>query len=374
MWPAKNRKSGERWLRVQGKAKAGTASIGSSTDGTGAIDANSAIITANVTPLVATLDSPYGVTLVVVLPTKFDVAGHKNVDAVTIDELGEPTTTAYVSVMRPGSESRLAAETDDASASDTLVFLDTVLGKPLALAGPLLQPCNPEVVITASGCVQWELGVFTLEVMLTCNWPGVCKSYYRHGAASEPDKLVLPTLDGAIVYCRPDGEKLFIVDGTESGEVDASAAHGGRTIRAAPAASAAPSVTCPICKQAWGAKEMRHHMGAHLLEEDWSPYNVPKPDFPCMLCGVKDLIGQNMVDPLGISGCTVSIKKVGSTFKPIHQCKLLGSSLDYSLKSAANSVLSAPCTNRVRHCLIVAPAPRCNVTLTRALLHVHTAG
>ena len=66
MWPAKNRKSGERWLRVQGKAKAGTASIGSSTDGTGAIDANSAIITANVTPLVATLDSPYGVTLVVV--------------------------------------------------------------------------------------------------------------------------------------------------------------------------------------------------------------------------------------------------------------------------------------------------------------------
>ena len=257
---------------------------------------------------------------------------------VTIDELGEPTTIAYVSVMRPSSESRIAAETDDASSNDTLVFLDTVVGKPLALAGPLLQLCNPETVITASGCVQWELGVFTLEVMLTCGWPKVCTTYYRHGAANEPEKLVLPALESAMLYCRPDGQRLFIVDGTESGEADDAGADEARTTRAAPAATAAPTVACPICKQAWGAKEIRHHIGAHLHEADWSQYNMTKPDSPCMLCGVNDSIGQNMVDPLAISGCTVSISRVaGGTLKPSHQCKLVGSSLDYSLKSAADS-------------------------------------
>ena len=52
---------------------------------------------------------------------------------------------------------------------------------------------------------------------------------------------------------------------------------------------------------------------------------------------MNDSIGQHMVDPLGISGCTVSITKINGTLKPNHQCKLIGSSLDYSLKSAVDS-------------------------------------
>jgi hypothetical protein len=251
--------------------------------------------------------------------------------------------------MKPSGLSRVASTAGEASEEDKLVFLDSFVGKPLAIADPLLEPCNPEIVVQPSGTVQWELGVFSLDVMLTCGWPGITAKYYRHGAARETDKLVLPAIDASSLYCRSDGEPLFIAEGTESGD------GAGTSAGKAPTASSTTTVECELCMRSINLKDMRGHMGAHLLEKEWTKYKKPKPDFPCMLCGVRTSIGQYMTDPLSLEGncCTVSIKKgSGGTLKPVHRCKLVGSEYDYSLKAAVNSVLSAPCTNRVR-----CPAP-----------------
>ena len=96
------------------------------------------------------------------------------------------------------------------------------------------------------------------------------------------------------------------------------------------------------------SSEIQQHMGAHLLQEDWSRYRQSKPAFPCALCGVRDVVGQHLVDPLSFAGCSVSISQDGK--KAVHQCKLAGD-VSYSLNSAAKSSWSTrPCTNRPMKC------------------------
>ena len=93
------------------------------------------------------------------------------------------------------------------------------------------------------------------------------------------------------------------------------------------------------------------HMAAHLLETSWDKYGQEKPTMPCMLCGVRSAVGQKMEDASQTAGCPIYLCE-GSTKKiqkPGHQCKLVGSP-EYSLKSAATSVLSAPSTNRPVQC------------------------
>ena len=55
-----------------------------------------------------------------------------------------------------------------------------------------------------------------------------------------------------------------------------------------------PPSTDNAKRDAWEGKEIRHHMGGHLLEEDWSSkyMNVKAPcsGFPCGMCGVRDAI------------------------------------------------------------------------------------
>ena len=339
----KGRQSSERIHRVRGQSKAGTSGE--------AEEAVTGEIVAGITPLIATLDSPEGVTLVVVLPMKFDVSDQKGVDTIAVDELGEATTTAYVQIMKPSSLSVLGATSDEATIRDVLIFKDTVMAaKPIALPGKLLQSCNPDLVCDASGGVAWHFGVFTLDVVLTCSWPDVDKSYRRHTAAHDVAKSVLPALEASLLYRRSKGQALFIAEGTESADPDAPQAGKGKG--KAPVATEQATVTCELCGQAWAVKEMRHHIGAHLLESEaeWQrKYKKPKPSFGCMLCGVRECLGEPLVDPSSFAGCTVSLVSGSSSSvkKARHQCKLIGTGLDYSLGSAANSVLSAPCTNRV---------------------------
>ena len=113
-------------------------------------------------------------------------------------------------------------------------------------------------------------------------------------------------------------------------------------------AGLALQVVCELCGQAWALKEIAQHTAAHILEDDWSKYGKPKPTIPCMLCGTRDSVGQNILDH-SISGCGIFlVKNAAGTMKPKHQCKLVGCDLDYSLKSKENSVCSAPSTNRAR--------------------------
>jgi hypothetical protein len=60
-----------------------------------------------------------------------------------------------------------------------------------------------------------------------------------------------------------NGVLVFIVEGTESA--------GGATaapVRGA-AESSSPPVVCELSGQTCGAEEMRHHMGAHILQVSW---------------------------------------------------------------------------------------------------------
>jgi hypothetical protein len=246
-WSTKARKAGDRIRRVRGEAKAGTEGNTFRTMGE---------VTAHVTPLVATLDSPLGVTIVVVLPSKFDVQGRgKNLDGVTASELCEPTTTAYVSVMTPSTESQIADTEAAATFEDVLVFANSKLGPTMALAGTLLAPCDPEITITPLGVVQWQFPAFTLGVMLTCGWVDISSQYYRQGAAHEAHKLVLPLVAETSLYFRSGSrqEPLFIVSGTESGEVDMPA--GGHAKAATrQMVGAELQVTCNLCGVQWDAR------------------------------------------------------------------------------------------------------------------------
>ena len=214
VWPEKGRKAGERIRRVQGDCKAGTCPGG-------AIEEVSEVM-AKVSPLIATLDSAEGITQVIVLSSSFDIGSRKGVDSITTDELADARTVAYLQVMRPSSASNLGETSDDASAEDKLVFQNSLLGKTLALPGSLLQPCNPEVNTLPSGEVQWEFGTFSLDVTLTCRWIDLQKIYFRHGTEHDPQKKVIPSLAADSLYRRSGGRALFIADGTESANVDAS--------------------------------------------------------------------------------------------------------------------------------------------------------
>eukprot|EP00966_Prymnesium_polylepis_P331940 7387487-Prymnesium_polylepis.2 len=87
--------------------------------------------------------------------------------------------------MTPSTESRLATASE--FVDETLVFKDSKLGKEIVISGALLQPCNPTLVPTADGTIQWELGVFSLDVMMTCLWDTAKAKFYRHGE-SHADK------------------------------------------------------------------------------------------------------------------------------------------------------------------------------------------
>ena len=112
---------------------------------------------------------------------------------------------------------------------------------------------------------------------------------------------------------------------------------------------------------------MRHHIGAHLLQPDWSMYDKTKPATPCGLCGLRTSIGQHLVDPSIGEGCPVSLKKQGTATRAVHQCKQVGDGPKYSLGAAGNCSLGAPCTNRPIAC----PIPGCQLVVWSYSLGTH---
>ena len=122
-------------------------------------------------------------------------------------------------------------------------------------------------------------------------------------------------------------------------------------------------VECQLCKKLVDPNDMRHHIGAHLLEDDWTQWKRDRPAFPCGLCGINAAVGQHMVDPLSISECTVSINGVQAR----HQCKLVGGDIKYGLKKAGEVTVNGPCTNRPMKC------PICSSTVWSYSMAAHFA-
>jgi len=83
---------------------------------------------------------------------------------------------------------------------------------------------------------------------------------------------------------------------------------------------------------------MRQHMAGHDLQsaDDWfGRYKVLKPDFPCMLCGIRNSHGVNPgKDPNTMDGYYVWFETKHS--QPTHYCKLVQEMKPYGCWVSAN--------------------------------------
>ena len=270
-----SRHATERIRRVRAELKAGT-SIN-----TRSSPSYEPELLAHVTPLLAVLDSSSGVTLALVMPTKFDTPHKKKLDAISVSELTQSMpaclVTCYVMML-----------SNTASSSNELVFGGGQLGPDLVLSGLLVQIVDPEVRHTQDGSVQWVLPLFSLEVLLTLAWSGVERHFFRKGHKRGIDQQELPMLSDGSIYHDSTGRPRFIVDGTESGDVSGLV----QRHRSSGGGATAGSVVCELCQfNVTPPAMMRQQIGAHLLQESWALYHCEKPVFPCGLCGVRGSIG-----------------------------------------------------------------------------------
>eukprot|EP00966_Prymnesium_polylepis_P210751 4880052-Prymnesium_polylepis.1 len=263
---------------------------------------------ARVTPLRLLCDSPSGVSLVIILPTAFDVMRGKGLDCVSLSELHDSRSVVHGHVLRPSS----VAGGDEGS----LYFKDTMRGQLIKSTGAAALPCSPSQSVGADGTAMWQFPIFSLLILHTLQWDEWKLGRSPLSTVKEP-------------YHDSTSSAMFIIDGTESEGAavpGGGAAPSGGTAAAATAARESKvsaneqTVACPVCTQPWQAKLMPHHMGAHLLEDNWAKYGKEKPRMPCMLCGINVAVGEYMNDPTATFGCPISLARGSnaSIQKPRH--------------------------------------------------------
>jgi hypothetical protein len=330
-WSKNERKASERIRRVRGALRAGTTAAATDSP------ESASEIVAHVDPLRAIVNSSFGVTAVIVMPIKFSSPGSVHSDAILLSDLQSEEVTVTCKVFKPSSAT--------GGESGTLVFKDANFGETVSIAGPLLFPCDPTRSVLDDGRVEWTFPTYSLLVLLALDWDGLPSKYTQ---SSGRGLLRLIKDESIYIDSTSSGPPsvLMIVDGTEAGEPDRVA------IRGAHAAAAAGDVVCELCGDRWPVADMRQHMGAHLLEPSWEHWRKPRPRFPCGLCGIRASIPQKLVDLTSQDGCGVSVSKgSGGSFKPYHQCQLVGEgTVQYSLGSAAKYAIATPCTNRPLKC------------------------
>ena len=273
------------------------------------------------------------------LPTAFDLGSRTGLDTIVESDLKERLTVVNGNVLR----ATFVPGTDDSDPS--LIFGPRSIAERMKMSGLCLQPCNPEVSLDAEGRASWTIPVLALDVMLDNTW--------REALTSKLDRSRFSVLSEASVYRDSGGTALLIADGTEAADLL-------KAVRPAKQVAQASAVACELCKHPVECSMMRHHMGAHLSQPSWAQFGKTRPSMPCGLCGVRDSIGQHLIDPSSLPGCPVSIKK-GKAF---HQCKLMGE-VEYSLLTASKCSVSTPCTNRPFQC------PKCPLVVWSYSLHQH---
>ena len=331
LWSTNKRVSVERINRVQQRPKAGTSGAD------GAWTEERAEILAHVTPLLAILDSPLGATLVVIMPQQFELRGQKGLDCIAASDLLLDTTVVHGQVMQPISMA--SGEEGSATVTD-LVFRHHTLRESMKICALLTRPCDPDQSISPEGVAEWKFPVLSLEVLMTLAWTDIEQHFYRQGQTRRDGQQLLPALRKESIYVQRSSQSpLFIVEGTGRAASDPAPPKQHAT-------ASEINVACELCSKVWPSTEIQQHMGGHLLEDSWSRYKQQRPAFPCGICGVRESVGQHLVEPLSFAGCSVYIKD-GKAF---HQCKL-ASDVSYSLSTAQKmSYSSRPCTNRPVKC------------------------
>ena len=353
-----SKKSTERIRRVAELAKAGTVAT--------PIDLNEEAppqIIAHLSPLLVLFNCGQGVTALLCMPQRFCVAGvTQSTDYVSIEQLQSKACTIECKVLRA-----VVREADTGlgpaeieNSTDRCVFTTATatrvggaLDLKLTVNGLHVRPFDPPMTFDATGNVEWTVPLQDLWTPLQTAWAEVSKA------------TVLQTAVGALPLLKEND--LLITDARGAFTLVATGTEKTNPEDHRPVTIAAEDVVCELCGLSVESSMMRHHVAAHLLQENWSAFSKPKPANPCGLCGVRPAIGQHLADPSIANGCPVSLNKSGAAWRANHQCKYMGQGVKYSLGSAGNSTIKAPSSNRPLHC----PASGCTLVVWSYNLRQH---
>ena len=191
---------------------------------------------ARVSPLMVLCNSRSGVSVVILLPTAFDVSRGKGLDSVSLSELHEEKAFVHGNVLRPSSIS----SSDDGR----LYFKSTMCGELIKAGGTTVQPCSPTMAMGSNGTPTWEFPIFSLTILHTLQWGEWTGGRRGLSMVKEP-------------YTDRSSTAIFIIEGTESEGLpmsdappaasDVPPAALAATKAAATRAANARSVTCPLC-------------------------------------------------------------------------------------------------------------------------------
>ena len=316
-------KEAVRMLRVQNRLKSGTHAVPLVIE-----EERAAGVQANVDMLLLLGKSAECSTAVAFMPQYFNVDNGKGLIHCSLAELKDPKATIDGFILYG-----LENPTD----MDKIWFDPNRQGLAVSKVPAIhTREVNPEISSTDVGKPVWEMMIDDVQVMLDL--------HYHTAATPAPFRLpVSPT--GNFPYRGSDGEVLFIVSGTESGDPE--------TARPRSKADADEDVACDLCSMIVKVKNMRHHVAAHLLfDSDWLVGD--RPLFPCGLCGTRSVEPFTSASSM-VVGCPTALSTSG-TPKHIGVCKLVGTP-NYSLKPALTSSDRGPSTNVPHKCPECQPKP-----------------
>ena len=145
----------------------------------------------------------------------------------------------------------------------------------LTCSGLYVRAFNPTMNFDTLGNTEWTVELQDMWTLLQSIWLEV-------GAESPAVAGALPKLtDDSSMISDSKGSVCLIAVGTECLNPEITRAAAG-------AADVVLPVTCEVCgKNGIEPTMLRHHIGAHLLQADWSAFSKLRPDEPCGLCGIR---------------------------------------------------------------------------------------
>jgi hypothetical protein len=259
------RKETSRIYRVTGARKAGTAST---THPESQSNVEGPIIEAHSGQFlcVCVRDKRHGcVSLVIGQPTLFDTANGKGQRCVAISDLHCETTTVHIQILH-------AFEDGDAFLFPAVSLENKA--RRSSVPGYSTNLVNPEYIQSKDDTrsLVCKLSISDCNALLDVE-------------ASRLDSKKFRILTSSYAYTDSANNVILVRVGSESGDPEGNSI----TERAGDQKS-----KCPLCKIfiSNDVNARRQHIGAHILtQSSWEIYCVPRPKFPCGLCGIHESVG-----------------------------------------------------------------------------------
>jgi hypothetical protein len=262
-------------------------------------------------------------------PLSFIVEGGKVTQVITQEDLQRPQTKVRGVL--------LASRAEKGDQDQDIMVVPRKSGSMdhiLYFKGNTCAVCDPCRVTASAGQVEWQLEASTLNFQLQNQWTESQMSDTSQLLTIKPDlDFLLSFIDDTRLLVVLEGIGLSIQGPSISKRVSVGASGQDK------------QVNCLICGIAWPKEMIRHHIGSHILSNNWSKFGKDRPKFPCGVCGMHDSIGVKY-SSTSVGACHVWQTAGGNlSFKCQQQ-----TSFNMKLKSAAECKVNYPCTNRPIQC------------------------